>query len=199
MSERRSHHRSNRSQLEQEPWNSPSPNLRSENSLASEEFLTISMTRLPLISFSYVGFVHVSEPGSGEGAGRNELEELAHLLKRPFASTTHVDAKLSWIEPLGTPQRNSIQDLKAIVIAGAYLENALTRESISHLLDGYDVFLPIDLITTCEPEFLPVFTRRLEHLGATIITYRQLLREIMASGVGDSQILALEKLLRRAI
>lgn len=75
---------------------------------------------------------------------------------------------------------------RALIVCGGLLEGALTQVSLRTLMDGYDVFVPADLICTAEPENEHLFLSRITSCGGNVLTSRQVILELL-SGIKESE------------
>ena len=64
-----------------------------------------------------------------------------------------------------------------LLIAGSNLEDAITFECLEALAEGFDVFLPTDLIIVSRPNFATFHWDRLKQAGAVPTTMAQMLDE----------------------
>jgi Isochorismatase family len=75
---------------------------------------------------------------------------------------------------------------RVLIICGGLLEGAVTQLSLTALMEGYDVFVPADLTCTAEPDKEHLFFSRITSCGGNILTYRQIILELL-SGVKDAE------------
>lgn len=123
----------------------------------------------------------------------------AHIYERAAAIAKAIDAPVLDFRP-----HNSLGDTRlrldsltqeisrlqrsTLIIAGQLLESAVTQIAIFSLLEGYDVYVCIDLIASEEPEHTMVFLNRIRDCAGQTLTSRQLVRELLTQATdNDSQ------------
>lgn len=85
---------------------------------------------------------------------------------------------------------------RALIVCGALLEGAVTQVSLNALMDGYDVFVPADLVAAGDPENITHFLARITSCGGNILTRRQVILELLSGLKERNERSALEDLLR---
>lgn len=84
---------------------------------------------------------------------------------------------------------------RALIVCGALLEGAVTQVSLSALMDGYDVFVPADLVGSADPQNERHFLARITSCGGNVLTRRQIILEILSGLREQDERAALESLL----
>ncbi len=85
---------------------------------------------------------------------------------------------------------------RALIVCGALLEGAVTQVSLNALMDGYDVFVPADLVAAGDPEYITHFLARITSCGGNVLTSRQVVLELLSGLKERDKRSALEDLLR---
>lgn len=152
-----------------------------EKPLAGEALLYLSNTSVIL----------VDEPGADriERAILDEVFKDAAMLaaaggllkldlREDRASETPFLADAALMARISKLGRNSL------AICGGLLEGAVTQTSLAALMDGLDVFVPVDLIVSAEPDKVSLFLSRISACGGHTLSYRQIVLELL-SGESD--------------
>jgi len=84
----------------------------------------------------------------------------------------------------------------ALVICGGLLEGAVTQISLAALMNGLDVFVAVDLVSTAEPDKASLFLSRISSCGGHTLSYRQILLELLSGERDQSRRTPLEALLK---
>lgn len=71
---------------------------------------------------------------------------------------------------------------RTLLVCGGYLEGAVTRAVLGALLDGYDVFIVEDAVSSLEPEKANTFLSRIRDCGGCVVTTRQTILELLSTG-----------------
>ena len=88
---------------------------------------------------------------------------------------------------------------RSLIVCGALLEGAVTQVSLGTLMDGYDVFVPADLVLSAEPRREQIFLDRITSCGGNIMTRTQIILELLSVLKSSSEREPLEQLLRNDI
>lgn len=94
------------------------------------------------------------------------------------------------LDELNTFNRSSL------IICGGLLEGAVTQISLTALMNGLDVFVVQDLVSTSEPHMDFSFLSRITACGGHALTYRQTVLELLASQDNPESRSKIERLLR---
>lgn len=86
---------------------------------------------------------------------------------------------------------------RSLVIAGGFLEGAVTLGAISTLLDGYNVHVVVDFVETIEPDVAHICYDRIRDCGGVLTTHTQLVLELLAQQPDPKKRTRLQKLLNQ--
>jgi len=67
-----------------------------------------------------------------------------------------------------------------LVMCGGLLEGAVTQISLAALMNGLDVFVAVDLVSTAEPDKASLFLSRISSCGGHTLSYRQIILELLS-------------------
>lgn len=107
----------------------------------------------------------------------HRARSFASEVKIPFQMTQprmHQCGSTAWT-------RDEISDAAMVLVAGSLLESAVTRFCLSSLLEGFDVFLLVDLTATAEPQYQGVFLDRIRRRGGDVVTSSQAKLELRSA------------------
>jgi len=82
-----------------------------------------------------------------------------------------------------------------LVICGGLLEGAVTQISLAALMNGLDVFVAVDLVSSAEPDKSSLFLSRISSCGGHTLSYRQIILELLSGEREQSRRTPLEALL----
>jgi len=82
-----------------------------------------------------------------------------------------------------------------LVVCGGLLEGAVTQLSLAALMNGLDVFVVVDLVSSAEPEKASLFLSRITSCGGHTLSYRQVILELLSGERQQSRRSPLEALL----
>ena len=106
-----------------------------------------------IINPKTVAVLGIAEPLAGEKdiANVRALNVLADALGVPFLNLASIFDDGPFL--IGGLLSSGIADLekRSLILGGAALEGAILQTAITSLLDGYDVFIPVDLCVALEP------------------------------------------------
>lgn len=156
----------------------------------------------PLLNSAELGVILIDEPAArtartngfdetchmtfaiGSAAGCPLLDLRAHTMAgAPFMLD---DALCTQIAGL---QRRSL------LLCGRLLEGALTQIALNTLLQGFNVFVPADLVLSAETGREPLFLDRIASCGGFILTRRQIVLELLSCERDAVKRIGLEALL----
>jgi Isochorismatase family len=89
---------------------------------------------------------------------------------------------------------NKTADRLRLLVAGSYLESAITFVTLEALLQGFDVYVLADLISIATPTYERLYWGRLTQAGAVPTTLSQIIAEWIASSHDAEQAQKLRKL-----
>ena len=153
----------------------------------------------PILYARNCAFIIADEPfrrrthDDGALTSFNQILKLAAAIDAPhFDMRTLVKANNSFaiddalLREIGALRRSSL------VIVGALLEGAITQLAMSALLDGFDVFVPADLVLSGDSEREQMYFDRIRAVSGIIVSSRQLLLELMLRETDAERRLAIE-------
>lgn len=156
----------------------------------------------PLLYKSTTGLIVVDEP-SRSSINHNVYQSICDsgVAIARAATFPVLDLRAASVESssfvLDETLTNRIKAMKrrALIVCGALLEGAVTQVSLSALMDGYDVFVPADLVATGDPENITHFLARITSCGGNILTCRQVILELLSGLKERDERSALEDLM----
>lgn len=160
--------------------------------MAGEPLLYISATALVVVDEPFRLSINDSEYQSichaGVAIARAAAIPVLDFRTVPGESKTFLlDEKLS--------DKVKAMKRRALIVCGALLEGAVTQVSLSALMDGYDVFVPVDLVGAADPQNKTHFLARITSCGGNILTSRQVILEFLSGVKNPDQRAPLEDLL----
>lgn len=160
------------------------------------------MASAPMIHRSSTALIVVDEPAAAlleergltaVGDGARALAEAADIpfldlrealvRDQPFLIDTHLTERVA---ELGR---------RSIILTGGLLEGAVTQIALASILDGFDIFICVDLVCSAEHASVGLFLDRLKNYGADVVTKRQIALEMLSQEPDDWQRKALQDLI----
>ncbi|MEL6371657.1 MAG: hypothetical protein AAFR03_13170 [Pseudomonadota bacterium] len=115
---------------------------------------------------------------------QSRMKSLSAAIEAPHLivdSARHTDGQFSAKE---VDARLSALTARSYLVAGAPLEGALSYAVLSLLLNGLDIFVPVDQVVALEAAHTHTCLQRLKNSGATLITFKQAILELSIVGGG---------------
>lgn len=146
----------------------------------------------PLLFQQSLGVVLVDETAVGSPASKvisghcEKALALAKAARLPVADLRACNGDgEAFIANEALMKKIDVMARHSFLICGGLLEGAVTHISIKALLDGFDVFVPAELVHTGEPERVDLFYERIRKAVGSIVTFRQVVLELLSREEDD--------------
>ncbi len=156
----------------------------------------------PMIAARNCAIVLVEEPLARNGRAISEAPQwslaanLANAIGAPLLDLRGegdflVDS--AFIAKFGELKRRSL------ILFGALLEGAVTQIALSMLLEGYDVYVCADQVKTADAMREDIFLERIRYCAGHVVTFPQLLLELLSREENDKKRQSLLALLNAGV
>lgn len=156
----------------------------------------------PLLAVDRCAFLFVAEPYfQAQNAKSAELLKKSATQLVAATDCPYLDLTSGLNEPIrqsihATVQAVSELNRSTMILVGGSLENAVTQIAIALLVDGYDVFVAVDLVQAIDKNHTTVLLDRIRSCGGTITTQKQIVLEFLSDVDTDERRSRLQRTLR---
>lgn len=131
--------------------------------------------------------------GGSHAVDRAASSALADAIKAPVLD---LSADNPFLMENGMRSRIAELNRRTLILAGRYLEGAVTQIALLCLLEGYDVYVCADQVVCGDPEREAVYLDRIRYCAGHIVTTRQIILELLSQEKNEAARVPLEGLLR---
>ena len=140
----------------------------------------------PILYADNCAFIIADEPCRRKTHEEHALTEVSKILDLAAAIGAPFFDMRTMVKPdtpfaIDDALMREIGSLKrsSLVIVGGLLEGVVTQLSMSALLDGFDVFIPADLLLSGDPDREDMYLTRIRAVSGIVVTSRQITLELM--------------------